>query len=233
MKGILYGIGVGPGDPSLLTLKAKQVLEEADRIFIPVTKIGEESKAFEIVKQVVEIAQEKVVEVVFAMKRNREEQEEGWEKATKQILSYLEQGERAVLITIGDVSIYSTAFYVCDRVKKAGYEVTMVPGVPSFCAGASLAGISLVEGRESLMVIPSLKGMKQIEQVLPFFENLVIMKSARFIGQIEEMVAKQTNIKAYVLSNIGMENEYIGELDSKREYGYLTTVILKKKDQLL
>ena len=227
MKGKLYGIGVGPGDPELLTLKAKQLLEQADYIFIPVKKIGEESKAFAIINQVLSIPKEKVVEVVFAMKKDRAEQEKGWNAAAEQIQAYLERGSMAVLITLGDVSIYSTAFYVCERLKKAGYDTETVPGVPSFCAGAALAGISLAEGKESFMVIPSLKGVEQIKQMLPFFENLVIMKAAKFIGQLEELIQKE-QVKAYVISNAGMENEYIGPLDSTRTYDYLTTVIIKK-----
>ena len=70
----------------------------------------------------IEIPKEKVIPVIFAMKRDRKEQEKGWELATKQIAAYLEQGKSGALITLGDVSIYSTAFYVCDRLKKAGYD---------------------------------------------------------------------------------------------------------------
>lgn len=229
IRGSLYGIGVGPGDPSLLTLQAKEKIEMADRIFIPVTRLGEESKAFEIIRQVIEIPEEKVVEVVFAMKRDREEQKRGWKEATEKILAYLEQGEQAVLVTIGDVSIYSTAFYVCELVKEAGYVTKMIPGIPSFCAGAALAGISLMEGKESLMILPSLKGMEQIKDIWHTCDNLVIMKAGKAIPDIWQMVEKEENTKAYVLSNIGMEGEYIGELDCKREYGYLTTVIVKRK----
>ena len=106
----------------------------------------------------------------------------------------------------------------------------MVAGIPSFCAGASLAGISLAEGKESLMVIPSLKGIEQIKQVLPFFDNLVIMKASRFIAEIETLLQEQEEtMTAYVMSQVGMEGEYIGPLDSKREYEYLTTVVIKKE----
>lgn len=229
MNGMLYGIGVGPGDPTLLTIRAKQLLEEADRIFIPVKQRQEESKAFEIVRQAVDIPKEKVVEVVFAMKRDRKEQERGWNEATKQIVTYLEKGETAALITLGDVSIYSTAFYVCDRIKKEGFCVEIVPGIPSFCAGAAQLGISLVEGKESFLVIPSFKGIDQIKQSLQLVDTLVIMKAAKYIQQIEDMIQQEGNVNAYVLSNIGMEQQYIGTLDSTREYGYLTTVILKKE----
>ena len=206
MRGKLYGIGVGPGDPSLLTLQAKKRLEEVDYVFIPVKKIGEDSKAFGIVEQVITIPEEKVIPVIFAMKRDRKEQEKGWELATKQIAAYLEQGKSGALITLGDVSIYSTAFYVCDRLKKAGYDTEMVAGIPSFCAGASLAGISLAEGKESFM------------------------KASRFISEIETLLEEQEEtMTAYVMSQVGMEGEYIGPLDSKREYEYLTTVVIKKE----
>lgn len=239
MKGKLYGIGVGPGDPDLLTLKAQRLLLLADRIFIPVKKSGEESRAFEIVRKALNLSDEKTIEVIFAMKKDRKEQEKGWERAAKQIIPYLERGEQTVLITLGDVSIYSTAYYVCDRLSKKGYEVETVSGVPSFCAGAAQAGISLAEGNESFLVVPSMKGMEHIRTLLQSIDNLVIMKAAKLIPELDQLIKERAEelkkhkkhsrkLSAYVVSNSGMEDEYIGSLDVSREYGYLTTVIIKQ-----
>lgn len=235
MSGKLYGIGVGAGDPELLTLKAKRLLFEADRIFIPVKKLGEESRAFEIIKQAMDLSKKEIVEVVFAMKKNRQEQEEGWQMAADQIAFYLDQGEQAALITLGDVSIYSTAYYVCDRLAKSGYEVETVAGIPSFCVGASQVGVSLGEGKESFVVVPSMQGEEQIRKFLTLFDSLVIMKAAKFIPTLKKLIAEReeyTDISAYVISNSGMEDEYIGALDDTREYGYLTTVIIKQKQKV-
>lgn len=230
MTGILYGIGIGPGDPSLVTFGAKEILEKADRICIPVKKKGEESKAFEIVKQVISIRKEQTIEeVVFAMKKDRKEQEKGWNEAKEQIKNYLDQGEDIAIITLGDVSIYSTAFYVCERIKQMGYEVKFQAGVPSFCAGASLLGISLVEGRESLTVIPAIVDEEHLREKIQLSDQIVLMKAGNKIKEIRHFVEQEGNITAYVLSNIGLEGEYIGKLDGNREYGYLTTVILKKE----
>ena len=80
------------------------------------------------------------------------------------------------MLALGDIGIYSTYAYVHKRLLKEGYDVEMVSGIPSFCAGASKAGISIVEGNEGFGVIPSLKGIDQVEKTLGVFDNLVIMK---------------------------------------------------------
>lgn len=230
MKGKLYGIGVGPGDPELLTLKAKRIIEEADYLIIPVKMIGEESTAYEIIKAVITIPPERIKEVEFTMNKDKKLREICREKAAHQLMELLDQGKNLAMITLGDVAIYSTYSYVHKIIMGSGYEVEMIPGIPSFCAGASRANISLTEGNEGLGIIPSLRGMKQVEEALDIFDNIVIMKVGSHIEDIYKVLNKRQLVHhATVVSNVGMVDEYVGVLDLNRSYGYFTTMIIKKE----
>jgi len=229
MAGRLYGLGVGPGDPQLLTLKAKKILDEAEVIAYPVKEKGEESTAFNIIKQVTDVSGKEVVEVVFRMDRDKSKREQCRKDAAKQLMQILDGGRDVAMITLGDVAVYSTYMYVHQMVKCHGYETEVVPGISSFSSGAAMAEISLVEGNESLGVISSLKGAEGLERALDYFENLVLMKAGSSMPLIKEVLVKRDlTDHALVLSNIGMADEYIGKIDLEREYGYFTTIIVKK-----
>lgn len=230
MKGKLFGIGVGPGDPELLTLKAKRLIEECDIVAVPVKKEGEESVALHIARGAVEIPEEKVRRILFTMNKEKEKREACRQAAAEEIMKYLEKGKTVAMPVLGDVGIYSTYSYVHKRVMKAGYEVQMISGIPSFCAGASKANISIVEGNEGFGVIPSLKGIEQVEKAMDVFENLIIMKVGSHVKEIYDLLAARgKEDHAIIISNVGMEGEYVGPLLPDREYGYFTTMILKSE----
>lgn len=230
MAGKLYGIGVGPGDPELLTLKAKRLIEECDIVTVPVKKAGEFSVALNIAKGAVDIPQDKIVEILFTMNKDKEKREACRQAAAGEIMNYLDAGKSVAMLALGDIGIYSTYAYVHKRLLKAGYDVEMISGIPSFCAGASKAGISIVEGNEAFGVIPSLKGIDQVEKAMGVFDNLVIMKVGNHVKEVYDLLVrdgKENN--AVIISNVGMEGEYVGPLIPDREYGYFTTMIIKNE----
>ena len=228
MKGKLYGIGVGPGDPELLTLKAKRLIGECDYVVVPVKKHGENSVALDIARGAVSIPEEKVKKILFTMSKDKTKWEECHREATREIMGILDEGKTIAMLALGDIGIYSTYSYIHKPLLKAGYDVQMVPGIPAFCAGASRANISIVEGEESFGVIPSLKGLDQVEKALAVYDNLVIMKVGRKVKEVYGLLAARGREKnAVIVSNVGMEGEYVGPLDPDREYGYFTTMIIK------
>lgn len=230
MKGKLYGIGVGPGEPELLTLKAKRLIADCDVVAVPVKKAGEDSVALRIAKGAVDIPAEKIQEIVFTMAKDRAKREACREAATKEVMALLDAGKSVAMLALGDIGIYSTYAYVHKHLLKAGYDVEMVSGIPSFCAGASKAGISLVEGNESFGVIPSLKGIDQVAGALGVFDNLVIMKVGSHVPEVYDLLVERDMAEnAVIISNVGLEGEYVGPLLPEREYGYFTTMIIKKE----
>ena len=104
MRGKLYGIGVGPGDPELLTLKAKRILEAADVVAVPVKEKGEQSTALEIIRPVVSLDDKEILEVVFRMAKEKEERKRCRAEAGKQLTDILDQGKTVAMITLGDVA---------------------------------------------------------------------------------------------------------------------------------
>ena len=231
MTGKLYGIGVGPGDPELLTLKAKRILDMADVIAVPVKEEGEASTALEIIRPVVKLSGRECMEVVFQMHPDEEKRRRCRQEACQRLTGELAKGKTIAMITLGDVSVYSTYMYVNQYVAQAGFDTEIVPGIPSFCSGAAAAQLSLMEGNESLAIVPSARETKNLAVALDHFENVVVMKAGNSVKKLSDMLA-QRKIPldaATVISCVGMEGEYIGPLDLEREYSYFTTVIIKKK----
>ena len=225
---MLYLIGVGAGSRDCITLGAINAIEKADIVFVPVKKSGEKSTALEIIKKAVKISPEKITELEFPMTRDSEKLKKAHTVAAEKIISALNENKTAALITLGDVSVYSTASYIGKIVRQEGFDVETISAVPSFVAAANAAGISLAEGDETVIILPA-ANMEKIEKYLDDFDTLVIMKAG---GKIKELSAllKPRNLEnnAVVCSDIGMETQKISRLTDEGGYGYFTTVILRK-----
>ena len=232
MAGKLYGIGVGPGDPGLLTLRAKEILDGCGIIAYPVRKLGEGSTAFDIIKQVVDVSEKSIEEFLFDMNPDDSVRERCREEAMEKMCRLLDNGEDIAMVTLGDVGVYSTYMYIDKDIRARGYETEVIPGIPSFCHGAALAGVPLMIGNEGLAVVPVAKeNSKLLEEAIDNFDNIVVMKAFKSIGMLCDMLeSKGIPLEsATVVSNVGMEGEYVGPMVRDREYGYFTTVIIKKK----
>lgn len=232
MVGKLYGIGVGPGDPGLLTVKAKEILERCGVVAYPVRRLGEGSTAFDIAKQTVDMSEKSVEEFLFDMDPDDSVRERCREEAMEKMCRLLDNGEDIAMVTLGDVGIYSTYMYIDREIASRGYETEVVPGIPSFCHGAALAGIPLMIGNEGLAVVPVAKeNSVLLRNALNDFDNVVVMKAFKSMPEIASMMDELGIPRgcATVVSNIGLEGEYMGPMDTDRTYGYFTTVIIKKK----
>lgn len=231
MKGKLYGVGVGPGDPDLMTLRAKEVLEKCSVIAYPVKKIGEEGVALNIIKQRVDISGKEIAELLFSMDPNDEVRKKCRKDAIDRMCGMLDGGRDIAMVTLGDVAVYSTYMYIDREIRARGYETEVVPGIPSFCHGAALARKPLMIGEESLAVVSMAKhNLAKAEAAMDAADNIVLMKAFSSIPDIIRMMDERNISLAHatVMSNVGMEDEYIGPLDPDRKYGYFTTVLVKK-----
>lgn len=231
MAGKLYGIGVGPGDPGLLTLRAKEILDKCGVIAYPVRKVGEGSTAFDIIRQVVDVSEKSVEEFLFDMNPDDSVRERCREEAMAKMCRLLDNGEDIAMVTLGDVGVYSTYMYINDEIEARGYETEVVPGIPSFCHGAALARVPLMIGNEGLAVVPVAKeNSRLLRDALENFDNVVVMKAFKSMPEIAAMMDELGIPRegAVVVSNVGLDGEYIGPMDTERSYGYFTTVIIKK-----
>ena len=232
--GVLYGIGVGPGDPELMTLKAINTIKACDIIAIPAVS-KEECYAYSIVQAVLpEIEKKQIMCTPFPMIKDKEKLTISHNKIYCDIVSELEAGKNVAMLTIGDPSVYSTYMYIHKRVMQAGFTAVMISGVPSFCAVAARLGISLGEKDEEIHIIPA---AYDVRESLGFHGTRIYMKSGKKLEELlrvlrEAMQDKESRVHQdiYGISNCGMENEqvYCGLDELEQAKGYLTTVIVKE-----
>lgn len=222
-----YSVGVGAGDGSYITLGALRALEKADIIAVPVKKSGEKSTALEIIRKEFDTDKKEILELEFPMSSDDKTRQLSRGAAAEKIISALDSGKNIAMITLGDVSVYSTCSYVHKAVKDAGHEMEIIPGITSFCAAADKAQISLCEGNESVAIIPSLKSAN-LEKYIDDFDTIVIMKAGKDTDAIYNILKRHgLEHNAVVSSCIGMKNELIEPIQRHKEYGYFTTVIVK------
>ncbi len=231
--GTLYGIGVGPGDPELLTLKAHRILREADVIFCPEKESGSGSFAFEIIQGFLKDSAAEVVNLVYPMHYHGGRLREMWKKNADLIAGCLEGGRTGVFITLGDPSVYSTFMYTLPYIEEAGVEVEMIPGVPSFCAAANSAKIPLTAWNEDLVVAPVRKNSSgELGKILREHDNVVLMKpSANRQALLQALEENHLEDSFVLITKAGTgEEQQITDFEQLKQYEipYLSTVIIKK-----
>lgn len=228
-QGILYGVGVGPGDPELLTLKAVRLLERCPVIAAPQTKSGE-MLALDIVRQALSLEGKTILPLYFSMEHDKALIRAAHEKAADAIQIRLDAGEDVAMLNLGDVSIYATWGYIMDIVRARGYETVMIPGIPSFCAAASRLGTTLVSWGSPLHVIPV--GKDPLEPQLESPGGKVLMKAGRHLPQIVEALKQTGQLdRAALVEDCGLPGERVyPDLSIYPEHaGYFATVIVKEQ----
>ncbi len=226
--GVFYGVGVGPGDPELLTVKALRTLERCEVIAAPRTK-GGETLALDIVRQAVSLEGKTILPLDFTMSRDPAVLRASHLRAAEAVAAHLTAGRAVAMPNLGDVSIYATFAYVADILTARGYEAVMVPGVPSFCAVAARLGVSLTTAASSLHILPA--GRDALEEQLDLSGTKVLMKSGRQLPQAAEALRKRGLLeKAAMVRDCGLPTEQVCR-DLRRlpqDPGYFATVIVKE-----
>ena len=228
-KGIVYGVGVGPGDPEMMTLKACRLIRENDVIAVP-GKDPKEAVAYQIAVQAVpELADRELVPIYMPMVMDREVQAENHRKGADLIESYLKEGRNVVYLTLGDSTIYCTFSYLQKLIEEDGYETELVSGIPSFCAAAARLGISIVEWNEVMHVVPAAHKL-QDELGLP--GNYVLMKSGSHMGEVKDIL-RASGRKVEMVENCGMTDEkiYHDVEEIPDEAGYFSLIIAKERQE--
>lgn len=230
-KGKLIGIGVGPGDTELLTLKAANVLKTVPVVFSPKSSKEKESIALSIVRPILKERKDykrlMIVEPIFPMIEDKNELEKIWDSASEMIAQYLNSGRDVAFITLGDTSIFSTYSYVQKRLMDR-YEIETIPGITSFTACAAAKNKALVEQNDILTIVPKIDD--RLEEVLEYSDSIVLMKASRNTSKLESTIEEKNRPKEiYSVQNCTRENEKIIEGFSN-EKPYLTTTIIQFKD---
>ena len=226
MTGVLYGVGVGPGDPELMTLKAVKIIKECDIIGIPAKDISS-CTAYKIaMKAVPEIAEKQIICVPIPMTKDKNLLKEAYRNCCNALKKELDKDKKIAFLTLGDPTVYSTYMTIHKRIRKNGYIAELISGVPSFCAVAAKLNLSLGSRRENIHILPGVYNADEIEE---YDGTRILMKSAGRIDEVKNKILDNENLKAYAVTNCGMENEKlytdISMLDDGA--GYFTTIIVK------
>ena len=227
MKGIAYGVGVGPGDPELMTLKAVRLIKENEVIAVP-GKDPKETVAYKIAAGAVpEIEEKTLLPINFLMVKDRQKIDEEHRKGVKQIEEVLDQGKNVVFLTLGDSTIYCTFSYLQHYLEADGYKVELVNGIPSFCAAASALNISLTEWDEPLHVIPA---AHKTEEPLTLPGTYVLMKSASYMKDVKDLL-RASGKDVQCVENCSMETQkiYRSVDEIPDDAGYFSLIVAKEK----
>lgn len=240
MIGKLHIIGVGPGDPELMTLKGVRILKESLVYFVPKGKEDGSSTALAILQQVVETTGKEIIEIHFPMKKIKMGEEPdplvkaAWLKTAKGVLSRLQQGKDVVFPTLGDPAIYSTGFYLCRTLLDLApdLEINIVPGVSSIGACAAETGMPLCLGDDMLAVIPATFDDERLRNVLATFDSVVLMKVYRVMDRLIPLLREMGLLeKATLVEKIGHSSQRVIKNISQTsgmDLHYFATIIIRK-----
>ncbi len=231
MAGILYGIGVGPGDPEQLTLKAIKAIKDADVICLPKAD-KEKCRAFQIALGAVpELRYKKTIAYEFEMTSDEDALEAMHREFYTKYKQLLLEGYNIGFLTIGDPTVYSTFGYILKLASHDGFEVEIINGITSFCGTAAASGILLSEKLEDIHII---SGQGDVDAALKLSGTKVIMKSGKNLSDIKEKLVALENdekkIKVWAVADCGMETEQIfrGAIMIPDESRYMLTIIVKE-----
>ncbi|MCM3760227.1 precorrin-2 C(20)-methyltransferase [Alkalihalobacillus oceani] len=232
--GEVYGVGVGPGDPELITLKAYRKLQEADVVAYPKKRKGSKSYAHQIIEAFVDMNKKEMLGLVFPMTKDQAVLTEQWQQITAEIYAHVSAGKTVAFVTEGDPMLYSTFIHLQRTMKATHPEVPIksIPGISSVNGVASQLGIPLADGDDWMAVIPATEDRQQMKKALLDHDGLVFIKVAKVLPMMIELLEELDLVQdAAVATKVTSSEEYIWrdvtELKTA-ELEYLTLMLVRK-----
>lgn len=234
--GTFYGMGVGPGDPELLTVKAASVLGRCPHVVVPKARADGDSVALEIARRHVH-GGAAIHELVFPMITDKEKLAESWRQSAETIAGLLQTGADVCFLTLGDALVYSTYIYLLRGLKALlpELEVVTVPGITSFSAVAALTGFPLGEGKEPITIVPTADDLTAVRNAIATGGTVVLMKIGKRLGDILGILEETGVIgDAVFVQRAGQPGQRIEPdlrklRDEAAEAGYLSVILIHVK----
>ncbi len=237
-RGTLYGVGIGPGDPDLITVKGAAILRACRHVIVPKASKTANSVALDIVRKYL-TPNTVVHECVFPMSRDRDELKARWREAAEMVATLTAAGHDVVFVTLGDPLLYSTYIYLLEAVRELvpELEVVTIPGVAAFSAVAAAAHFPVGRAKEPVHIFPAADHAESLLSAMSMPGTIVLMKIGKRLPQVLEAVERaHRSVDVVFGAHVGMENECV-ERDLERlrradaETGYLSTMIVRAKSQ--
>ena len=232
MSGVFYGIGVGPGDPELLTVKAIRAMERVDVLIAPKTEKKDGSLALSIAKPYLK-KEVKIVYQVFPMVKGFAENSTAvWEENKQEILALLRKGKNVAFLTLGDPMFFSTYIYIFRLLEHENIKIQTIPGIPAFAAIGSQMGYPIVEGDDVLSIVPATATTEKLEKAVQSADNVVLMKVYKNFDEVTDMLVRHNMAKkAILVSRAGLPDERIItniETHKEEKLNYLSTILTRR-----
>jgi len=187
----LIGIGVGPGDPDLLTVKAVKAIQNADIIMCPASKEDRPSIAYSVISSLIDKSKnQEIIKLIFPMTKDKDILEQSWKKNAKIMAETVLSGKNVVYITVGDPFLYSTWIYMHRELKEKypDMSINVIPGIVSMFTFASKVGVSIAEGAEKVAIIPSCYDLSSVKEIAKNSESMIFLKDGRYFDQVIEVL---------------------------------------------
>ncbi len=238
----LFCVGCGPGDPELLTIRALNLIKEADVIFVPTSKLNKPSIALSIVEKYLKKTT-KIINLIFPMIKDRDSLKEYWKKNAFEIAQIVSSGKKTVYLTVGDPSLYSTWIYIHKELKKnfQDIEIEIVPGITSIFAFAAEAKISLVEGDENLSIVPACYDLNKVKNTVKSSDTIVFLKDGRYFDNVIEMLSEtgfSDDSKIAIAQDVStqeniLEIKSLKDIKGKKQSSskYFSIMVVKRNDR--
>lgn len=234
MLGKVIGVGVGPGDPELITVKAYRVMKEADVVAFPKPRRGSKSYAQQIIDHYVNPAEKEMLPLVFPMTREQDILETEWTNVANQVYEKVKEGKDVAFVTEGDTMLYSTFMHLMRRMETLHPEVECisVPGISSVNAAASRFKMPLADGDEWFAIIPATDDREQMRKALEDHDAVAFLKVAKVLPEMIDLLEEMNLVdKAVVTTKVtsGEENVWhdVRELKTA-ELNYLSLMLVRK-----
>lgn len=214
----LVGIGVGPGDPDLLTVKAVKAIQSADTIMCPASREDRPSIALSVVSSLLDKSKnQEIIKLIFPMTRDRQVLENTWKKNAEIMAQHVLSGKDVVYLTVGDPFLYSTWIYMHREIKQnyPNLKISVIPGIVSMFTFASKVGVSIAEGSEKVAIIPSCYDLSTVKEIAKNSESLVFLKDGRYFDQVVNLLKESgfpNNSIFAIGQDLGTDKEIVRKL---------------------
>ncbi|MBL4952314.1 precorrin-2 C(20)-methyltransferase [Neobacillus sp. YIM B02564] len=233
MLGRLYGLGVGPGDPELITVKAARILQESSVIAFPKKRDGHNSYAYYIVDTYIDQEEKEMLGLIFPMTKDPEELNQKWSHSVEQIWEKLAAGKDVAFVTEGDPLLFSTFIFMMNLMRDRHPEavIEIVPGITSMGGAAARLGIPLADGEDHVAIIPACDDYDTMKKAINDHDCIVFIKVAK-VKDLMLQVLKDLNLldRAYVVTKVTSEDEIIWKTNELAgvELEYLSLMVVRK-----
>lgn len=232
VQGTLYGLGVGPGDPELVSVKAVRILQQVDVIFTASSSKNDYSLAVKIIRPY--LSQEADIRMLpFPMSMDQKVVRRSWHEHAKTVLEVLEHGLSAAFLTLGDPLTYSTFGYLLRILQESAPHIRIetVPGITSYQAAAAATNTPLVEGEENLLLLSGVQGGQRYRKLADLSDNVVFLKAYKNASDITRALSETQRLDSSLcVIRCGFPEQEIlsdvRELDHRKP-NYWTLIISK------